>query len=166
MKKLLLLTALLIGFFSQAQDYSSYLAAANKAFESGMYRQAYDNATKAIELNATNEARWLRVQSSLTANAPKERLETAIVDLNLIAQKEPTAKTYKTLGLAEEQLATFILHFNKTVPGYLNESEAHYRKASEAYKKAVGLSPELEPKLKYDIKNIANKLEEIKATKA
>lgn len=38
-----------------------------------MYCKAYDNVTKAIELNAEIlEVGWLRVKSSLIANAPVE----------------------------------------------------------------------------------------------
>lgn len=166
MKKILVLIALLLASFVQAQDYNSYLAEATKAFDNGMYRKAYDSSTKAIALNDSNiDARWLRVKSSLTANAPKERLETAIADLKFIAQSKPSGKVYKTLGIAESELANFIYRFNRTVVGYQNDAILHYENSNLAYKKAVELSPELYSDLKFDIKNTEVKVAEIKASK-
>ena len=163
MKKVFIAALLLIVSFAKAQDFNAFYSTAQKAFESRMYRKAYDNATKALELNGgSTEARWLRIKSSLTANAPKERLITAIDDLNFLSKSESSGNVYKTLGIAESELASYIYNFNQTEAGYLNQSSIHYENAKRAYIRASELSPELTSKVTYDIKAIDNKIAEIK----
>lgn len=168
MKKLLLLFILFLSVALNAQDFNTYLADANTALNTGMYRKAYDTSTKAINLNNSNsEARWIRIKASLTANAPKERLETAITDLNYLSQNgEESGKVFKTLGIAESELANFIYRFNRTVPGYEKESLSHYEKARSSYLKASEISPELVTDLKYKIKETDTKIKELQNSKS
>lgn len=165
MKKLLVLISLIICPFVQAQDYNSYLAEAKQAIESGNFRKAYDSSTKAIELNSTNVgARETRVKASLTTSAPKERLETAITDLNyLINQEVDPALNYKLLGIAESELANFIYRFNRTIPDHEKQALTHYENALGAYNKAIELVPLFAEDLKYRINVAKEKIADIKS---
>lgn len=148
----ILIILFLIATFANAQDFNSYLAAGQKAFDSRMYRTAYDNATKAIELNATSsEARWLRVRSSLTANAPIERLSTAVDDLNVLSKTEQTGEVYKMLGTTESELGIYISHFKQTEPNYKEKALGHFEKSKTAFNKAKELSPDLASNINYEI---------------
>jgi tetratricopeptide (TPR) repeat protein len=168
MNKLILIIVFFICSFVQGQTFETYLSEAKTALTSGMYRKAYDSSTKAIELNgSSSEVRWIRIKASLTANAPKERLETAITDLNYLSQSgEQTSIVYKTLGTAESELASFIYRFNRTVSGYEKESVLHYENAKKAFIKASELSPELVADLKYKINDTDTKIKEIQNNKS
>ncbi|MDQ8012024.1 MAG: hypothetical protein REI96_06230 [Flavobacterium nitrogenifigens] len=163
MKKVFLLILLFIVSFAKAQDFNAYYSTAQKALESGMYRKAYDNATKAIELNvSSSEARWMRVKSSLTANAPVEYFKTAILDLNTILSNNPNdATAFKYLALAEKELASSIFRY-KTGNDYLTNSEVHYNNAISACENAIKIDPFLKEELQYSIKEIKREIVRIK----
>tara|TARA_R110000868_G_scaffold44253_2_gene147942 strand:+ start:491 stop:988 length:498 start_codon:yes stop_codon:yes gene_type:complete len=165
MKKLLLYIALIICSFVQAQDYNSYLDQAKEAIKVGNFRKAYDSSTKAIELDAMAiEARETRIKSSLTASAPKERLESAITDLKFLIDKDiDLAVNYKLLGITESEIANFIYRFNRTVPNYQNDALSHYKNAVEAYQKAISLAPALAEELKYKVNTIKDKISELQS---
>jgi tetratricopeptide (TPR) repeat protein len=165
MKKLIVFSLLFISSFIQAQDFNTYLTDAKNAIESGNFRKAYDSSTKAIELNSTNvDARQTRVKASLTTSAPKERLETAITDLNyLISEEVDPALNYKLLGIAESELANFIYRFNRTIPDHEKLALSHYENALVAYNKAIALVPLFAEDLKYRINVAQEKITEIKS---
>lgn len=187
MKKILLLIVLFICSFVQAQDYNALLEKANSDFEDGMYRNAIENATKAIALNQSSiDARWLRVRASLTSNADDRAFVTAIDDLNfIIANNGATAKVYNALGVAETELGSYIFRFKrakentgisddnspyiKEQSGYYNEAIFHYEKAKIAFKKSAEIKPETADDIKYKIqdsdRNITKIKEEIAALK-
>jgi tetratricopeptide (TPR) repeat protein len=163
MKKVFIGILLLVVSFAKAQDFNSFYSNAQRAFESGMYRKAYDNATKAIELNGISpEARWIRVKSSLTANAPVEYFKTAIVDLNTILNNNPNdATAFKYLALAEKELASIIFRY-KTGNDYIVKSEVHYNNAISACENAIKIDPSLNEELQYRIKEIKREIVRIK----
>lgn len=171
MKKILLLTALLMVSFIHAQDYNSYLAEANTALEDGMYRKAFESAAKAIELNQTStEAHWLRARASLTSNADNKALTGAIADLNfIIANNGGTARVYNALGVAESELGSNIFRFKrakestgmsddnstyvKEQTSHYNEAILHYENAKTAFKKSAEIKPETADDIKYKIQD-------------
>jgi len=160
MKKLLFLTALLASMFMHGQDYQNYLKIANDALESGDARKANENANKALELQPTSvDARWVRVRSSLTANASEKAINGSIDDLKfIIANGRGTARVYNALGVAETEAGSYIYRFkhaksNNTISddksAYIKEQKAyytdainHYKSAKIAYQKAIELNPD------------------------
>lgn len=163
MKKIFIAVLFLLASFANAQDFNSLYSDAQKALESGMYRKAYDNATKAIELNATSsEARWLRVKSALTANAPVERYKSAISDLNFLILSHPLdASAYKYLAIAEKELGSSIYRY-KLGDNYLVDSQNHYNNAITACEKAIKIDPSLKEELQYKIKEFQREILRIK----
>ncbi|SHG33210.1 hypothetical protein [Flavobacterium johnsoniae] len=180
MKKLFLFIISLIYNFSNAQDFNTYLGQANKALEKGMYTKAYENATKAIELNEyNNDARWLRIQSLMTSNATGVNFEKAIADLNfIISNNGASSKIYNALGVAESELASDIYRFKKAKENdsfsddntsfireqkeYFNEAIMHYENAKKAFKNSADINPEAKDELKYKIQDSDRSIKAIK----
>lgn len=153
---------------ANAQDFESYVSSATKSFEDGMFRKAYENSTKAIELDSTNlDIRWIRAQSALTQSAPKDRIEVAIKDLKAITTTSPTAKAYNALGVAEMELASYIYRFDKAKQkpsfsddnsaylkeqtAFYNSAIAHYEKAKVAFEKSAKAKPDTAKDIGYKL---------------
>lgn len=179
MKRILLSLALLFSLFASAQDYDTYLKSANESLESRSYRKARENATKAIELNPQSlEARWIRTRTLMLSSSSMADFENAIGDLNfMVANGGGTAKVYKTLGLAETELASNIFRFKKAKENkgfsddnsallkeqkiYFNDAISHYKSAKVAYQKAFEISAEEKENSSYRIKEIDNSIVEV-----
>ncbi|MGE8341906.1 MAG: hypothetical protein ACN6OI_12830 [Flavobacterium sp.] len=163
--KYILVILLFITSFTNAQDYNSYITKAKQEIESGNLRKAYGSVTKAIEIDSTSiDARETRIKASLTTSAPKEHLETAIIDLNyLISHDVDQAINYSMLGVAESELAYYIYRYDRTKSNHYDIAVLHYENALKAFDKAISIIPEFAEGLADRIKNVKEKIADIKS---
>ena len=138
-------------------------------------KKAYNSSTKALNLDGSNlEARWVRAQSSALSNSSE-----SINDLTYIVNNGgASAKVYNAIGLVEQEIANNIYRFKraKENTGFsddnsvytkeqteiYNNAIVHYERAIIAFKKAIEVKPDTEPKLKYKIKDSERNINEIR----